>query len=400
MSAPAVSVVQDDQFRRFLDSERAKPVQRNLFTGEPETARIDVSGSLPEDETILDDGISVVKTDDLAQLIVSGYGLYLGKKSERLIVRKDKNVIYQFPFFRIQEVVVASKGISLSADLLEELCLRGIRINFWGAAGKPYAVVSSPYLNATIQTRRDQLTAFSDRRGFEFSKAIVEGKIRNQEKLIRYFAKYLKKADSERFDLINRGADSLRTQWKRVKGISADTINEKRDVLMGIEGASGRLYWNAVIEIIRGRTEFIGREHRGATDVVNAMLNYGYGILYGNVWGAILNAGLEPFAGFLHVDRPGKPSLVLDLVEEFRQPVVDRAILSAVNLGINVRMENGLLDRESREMVGARVLDRLVSAERHQGKDYQLRSIIQMQARRLASFLRGGSPYHPFRFKW
>jgi CRISPR-associated protein Cas1 len=110
------------------------------------------------------------------------------------------------------------------------------------------------------------------------------------------------------------------------------------------------------------------------------MLNYGYGILYGNVWGAILNAGLEPFAGFLHVDRPGKPSLVLDLVEEFRQPVVDRAILSAVNLGINVRMENGLLDRESREMVGARVCDRLVSAERHQGKEYQLRSIIQMQA--------------------
>jgi len=130
----------------------------------------------------------------------------------------------------------------------------------------------------------------------------------------------------------------------------------------------------------------MGREHRGATDAVNAMLNYGYGILYGSVWGAVLNAGLEPLAGFLHVDRSGKPSLVLDLVEEFRQPVVDRAVLSAVNLGMNVRMENGLLDRDSRELISARVLERLVSAERHLGKEYQVRSIIQIQARNWFGF--------------
>src|SRR5207253_9046782 len=116
---------------------------------------------MPDDETVLDEGISVVKTEDAAQLIVSGFGVYLGKKSERLTVRKDKTVVYQFPFFRIQEVVIASKGISISSDLLEELCVRGIRINFWGGAGKPYALLSSPYLNATIQTRRDQLMALN-----------------------------------------------------------------------------------------------------------------------------------------------------------------------------------------------------------------------------------------------
>lgn len=396
----SATVIRDRRFQEFIEAERARPLQRNLFTGEPETLKVDVQENLPEDETILDEGISVVKTEDMAQLIVSGFGLYLGKKSERLVVRKDKTVVYQFPFFRIQEVVIASRGISISSDLLEELCVRGIRLNFWGAAGKPYALISSPYLNATIQTRRDQLTAFNDKRGFEFCRAVVEGKVRNQEKVIRYFAKYLKKTDGERFDKVNGVADSLRTQWKKVREIQADAIGEKRDVLMGIEGASGRLYWQAVAEIIKGKTEFIGREHRGATDLVNAMLNYGYGILYGNVWGAILNAGLEPFAGFLHVDRSGKPSLVLDLVEEFRQPVVDRAVLSAVNLGISVQMEGGLLDKDSRDLVASRVLDRLVATERHCGKEYQVRSIIQMQARKLASFLRGGTPYRPFRFKW
>lgn len=396
----SATVLSDDRFRQFLEAERAKPVQKNLFTGEPEAVRIDVAESLPDDETVFDQGISVIKTDDLAQLILSGYGLYLGKKSERLVVRKDKTVVYQFPFFRIQEVVIASRGISISADLLEELCVRGIRLNFWGSAGKPYALISSPYLNVTIQTRRDQLAAFNDRRGFEFSRAVVEGKVRNQEKLLRYFAKYLKKADAGRFESVNSIADSLRGHWKRVRGLDGQTIGERREALMGTEGAAGRMYWQGVGEIIRGRTHFLGREHRGATDAVNAMLNYGYGILYGNVWGAVLNAGLEPFAGFLHVDRPGKPSLVLDLVEEFRQPVVDRAVLSALNLGIAVRMEGGLLDREARELVSSRVLSRLTSSERHLCKDYQVRSIIQIQARRLASFLRGGAAYRPFRFKW
>src|SRR2546426_9987161 len=215
------TIVRDAGFREFLEAERLKPVQRNLFTGELETLRVEVPESIPEDETVVDEGISIVRTDDIAQLVISGFGLYLGKKSERLIVRKDKTVLYQFPFFRIQEVVVASKGISLSSDLLEELCVRGIRINFWGSAGKPYALLSSPYLNATIQTRRDQLAAFNDVRGFEFSRAVVEGKVRNQKKLIRYFGKYLKKTDPQRFDRINGIADSLASQTKKVKGLTA-----------------------------------------------------------------------------------------------------------------------------------------------------------------------------------
>src|SRR5207245_10394962 len=148
---------------------------------------------------------------------------------------------------------------------------------------------------------------------------------------------------------INTVADSLRAQWKKVRNIEGQAVDECRDTLMGIEGVCGRIYWEAVGEVIRGKTEFLGRAHRGAADAVNAMLNYGYGILYGNVWGAVLNAGLEPFAGFLHVDRPGKPSLVLDLVEEFRQPVVDRAILAYVNLGTSIGMKDGLLDADTRK---------------------------------------------------
>jgi len=145
---------------------------------------------------------------------------------------------------------------------------------------------------------------------------------------------------------------------------------------------------------------FQGREHRGPADAVNAMLNYGYGILYGHVWGAVMNAGLEPFAGFLHTDRSGKPSLVLDLTEEFRQPVVDRAVLAWLNRGGKGVLSNGLLDAESREAVAGRVMARLQASESYRGKTYQIRSIIQMQARLAAAAVRGIKPYRPFTFRW
>jgi CRISPR-associated protein Cas1 len=374
--------------------------QFNLFTGELEPLPVEVPEPTEPGEVRVDDGITLVKTEDSSQLVLSGFGLFLRKKSERLLVKKGDNLIYQFPFFRLNEVVVASRGIAFSSDLIEELCERGVRVSFLDGRGQPYAMLTSPMLSATVQARREQLLAFHDGRGLEFARTIVEGKIANQERLLRYFGKYLKKTDSERFQAIDQAAKTLKAQRAKAANIKGSCVGEVRDILMGTEGASGRIYWEGVRQIIGQRVEFFGREHRGATDAVNSLLNYGYGILYSQVWGAVLNAGLEPFAGFLHVDRPGKPSLVLDIVEEFRQPVVDRAVIAHLNVGEEVKMAQGMLEAETRKTIVDRVMNRLLATEVYQGKHYQVRSIIQMQARRLASFLRGEGQYKAFSFKW
>lgn len=383
------------------EPQRRAAAQFNLFTGAEELLPVEVPEPREEGREVrVDDGISLVRSEDGSQLILSGYGLFLSKKSERLLVRKGRDVIYQFPLFRLSEVVVSSKGISLSSDLLEELCARGIRMSFLDFNGKPYAMITSPMLTATVQARREQILAFSDKRGLEFSKAVVLGKIKNQERLLRYFGKYLKKESDERFRAVDGIADQLRKLWQQVPTIDASSVSEARGTLMGMEGTAGRLYWEGVKLIVSHKIEFFGREHRGAVDEVNALLNYGYGILYHQVWGAVINAGLEPFAGFLHVDRPGKPSLVLDLVEEFRQPVVDRSVIAYVNLGIGVGMKDGQLDADTRKAIGERVMERLLATEGYRGKQYQVRSIIQMQARMLAAFLRGDGEYRAFSFKW
>ena len=425
----------------------------------------------------------VAKTADLAQVILSGYGIYLGKKSERLQIKVSGKVAkgadgsaYEFPFFRLSEVVIASRGVSFSSDLLEEFCQRGIRLSFLDYAGRPYAMLSSPTLTATVESRREQLKAFDDARGLEFARAVVRGKIRNQRHLLLYCGKYLKQANPERFEALADLAKQLRqlelqarkvgkgsalpsmpagpargratghwepgtgdTQQEAEKqapavipakaGIHATgyrgregekqelppqalnpesriltpevlTISAKRQELLGFEGVAGRLYWQGFKMIVEDKAEFMGRVHRGADDPLNALLNYGYGILYAQVWGAVANAGLEPFAGFLHVDRPGKPSLILDLVEEFRQPVVDRTVIAFVNLGQKVEMKEGLLDEDTRKAIAEKVLERLASPEPFRGQQFQIRSIIQMQARGLVSFLRGKAEYKPFSFRW
>ncbi|MEK6543281.1 MAG: CRISPR-associated endonuclease Cas1 [Elusimicrobiota bacterium] len=376
--------------------------QINLF-GETEPAYFSLPEDLPLEDGMnwqLGEGVNVVQSGDCAQLIVSGFGLYLGKKSERLVVKKGKEAVYEFPFFRLSEVVIDSRGISLSSDVIEELCVRGISVSFLSGGGRPYAMLTSPNLTATVKTRREQILAYNDARGFELSRTIVEGKIANQEKLLRYFGKYLKESDPVRFATVDAAADSLGSLRVTIKAVKGATIDDGRGSLMAIEGRSARAYWEAAGEIVKGKLDFFGREHRGATDVMNALLNYGYGILYSHIWGAVLNAGLEPFAGFLHVDRSGKPSLVLDLVEEFRQPVVDRAVISHINLGEPVEMKDGLLTQDTRRRFAQKVIERLEAAEPFRGKKYQVRSIIQMQARQVVLFLRGEGSYKPFAFKW
>ena len=167
-------------------------------------------GEGDEEELRICDEVVLARTGDASQLILSGFGLFLSKKEERLVIRKGKDILYEFPFYRLNELTLVSKGISLSSDLIMELCERGIHINFLGGLGKPYAKITAPALSATIQARREQFKALEDRRGVELSKGIVSGKLKNQRSLLLYFAKYIKQTDAARFHVVNQAARNLK----------------------------------------------------------------------------------------------------------------------------------------------------------------------------------------------
>ena len=335
-------------------------------------------------------------------LIVDEYGAFIGKYSGRLRVTKDKEKLAEAPLLHLEQVVVTGKGISLSADVIQACCTAGIPIYFVDGRGRPYAALYAAGLTGTVLTRREQLLAYTDRRGLELAVSFARGKINNQAGFLRYTAKYRQETDPDLYQELCWCADEVRDHLEELRHLQGNTADEIRGPLLSVEGRAAKKYWSALKQVIPERYGWPGRKGRGARDPVNGALNYGYGILYGQIERALVLAGLDPYGGFIHTDRPGKPSLVFDLIEEFRQVVVDRTIVGMANKGMKLDLdESGLLVKKSRRAIAEKVLARLEAPERYERKRQPLRAIIQSQARHIATFVRGDRvAYEPFVAHW
>ncbi len=167
--------------------------------------------------------------------------------------------------------------------------------------------------------------------------------------------------------------------------------------LMGYEGEISMLYWQALVIILSDKSNFKGRVNRGASDLVNSALNYGYAILYSRVQNALHRAGLALHISFLHSMQDGKPTLVYDMVEEFRAFVVDRAIVSMVNKNEPLKLDSkNLLTTKSRELIVKNVKERLGVYTKHKKVSKKVENIILDQAYMLARHVRGEDKYKPF----
>ena len=350
-------------------------------------------------------------------LIVDEFGVHIGKHSERLQVMRigegtpSERMVQQAPLLHLQTVVVSGRGVSVSADAIEACTERGIPIFFLDSLGRPYAALYSAGLTGTVLTRRAQLAALASdldseiygRRGVAVALAFAGSKIRNQANLLRYMGKYRKQADPVLYQEIERRAAQVLDHLAKLKKLEgAARVDDIRFELLGVEGRAAQRYWSAIKQILPPEYGWPGRKGRGARDAVNSALNYGYGVLYSQVERAIVLAGLDPYGGFIHVDRPGKPSLVLDLIEEFRQAIVDRTVLGLANKGVRLEQdERGLLEKETRRKIADKVLQRLEAPARYEKRRLPLRAILQSQARHLATFLRGErEQYEPFVASW
>jgi len=339
-------------------------------------------------------------------LIIDQYGSFLGKHSERLQVKVKGDLIAEAPLLTLENVLILSNGVSLSSDALRLCAENGIPVYCLSSRGEPYAALYAAGLSGTVQTRRAQYIAYSDTRGAILAAGFAIGKIQNQAQLLKYIAKNRKEKDPDCYTALRAAAAKVEAHIKEVdawRAVNQDLNSEtRRAELLSIEGRAAQAYWEGVRQVVPPTLGWPGREGRGATDPFNAALNYGYGILYGQVERAILLAGLDPYAGFIHVDRPGKPSLVLDLIEEFRQVAIDRLVFGLANRDFKVEQDDkGLLSSETRRALAEKVLEHLEAGVRYEGKRYPLRFVIQSQARHVAAFLRGErEAYATFKATW
>ena len=171
---------------------------------------------------------------------------------------------------------------------------------------------------------------------------------------------------------------------------------------MGYEGTASARYWQWFELMVDEETDFKERITRGATDLVNQMLNYGYAILYRLVRDSVIHHGLHPELGYLHAYQKNKDALVFDLVEPFRQPVVDRAVLAMINRGTALKTHKGLLDEPTRRKLITAVYKRLGQHDKYLGQRLTFYDIIHKQTHLLKLHITGqAAEFKPYKItKW
>lgn len=326
------------------------------------------------------------------------FGTHIGKYSERLKITQAGETLAQAPLIHLESVTVASMGVSISADAIAACCERGIPIIFMSGEGDVYASLYSSGLVGTVLTRRAQLMAYADERGFHLAQALSVAKLMNQAATLRYWARLRSEPDPQQAAHLSDLADSVTDQAMDIGRMTPAPVDTVRDSMMGHEGSAARAYWSGVALMLPDHYAWTGRTGRGATDPINCLLNYGYGILYAEIERAAILAGLDPYAGFLHADRPGKPSLVLDLIEEFRQVAVDRPVIGLGARRYTIELDSkGRLSDTTRRDFADKILAQLETPVRYEGGRTALRHVIQSQTRQVATFLRGDRDhYRPF----
>jgi CRISPR-associated protein Cas1 len=345
------------------------------------------------------------------RLVVDGWGKYIGIDHEQIIVKERKDSSYSIVHRCIpgdlRQVVISGKG-SISTDAIELLAENGVDIVLINWRGQVTAYVSPPQMR-TVNTRREQYRAFDSPVGALLAKEFIHAKLKNMSATLGTLAKSRKDTCPESAESLKNARDRVNAMIQRIEQIEIKkkTCSDIRETVMGVEGSASASYWRSISEIIPEDFGFNDRSGRYATDPFNAMLNYGYGILEGECLRAIHYAGLDPYGGFLHVDRPGKASLVYDLMEEFRQQVVDRSVIKFFSLGqvkpSEFTIDNGvcMMSDTARKLILNELLNKLEDQIRYNERNVKWTDLILSQARGVASYLRGESKtYNGFWLRW
>jgi CRISP-associated protein Cas1 len=261
-------------------------------------------------------------------LYVSQDGAYLHKDGGSIIVRHEKQKIGQFPLIAIGEIVCFGFGIGVSPALAEYCSTEGITISYLSGTGRFLARLEGPVKGNVLLRRRQYRDSDSPARSTEIARCCVAAKITNQRNVLFRFLR--NHADTPARESIERALAAMANAHRGLASVA------ETDQIRGIEGEASAHYFSvfdAMIVVQDDAMRFKGRTRRPPLDRVNALLSFAYSLLALDLRSALESVGLDPYVGFLHVERPGRPSLALDILEEFRAPFADRLVLSLVNLG-------------------------------------------------------------------
>lgn len=246
-------------------------------------------------------------------IVLNSFGASLRQENGLFSVRTaaGKQTIHP----REVKSITVSRGARISSDAVLLAIEHEIDVLFVDKMGQPRGRVWSVKYGSVSDIRRAQLEFFYSPRAVAWVKELVVEKINNQVGML--FSLQVD-ADEVLRRKLAAAINSMEDYKRKVRSLEGETVPDIAPALRGWEGASSRRYFAVVGQCMPERFRFEGRSQHPATDWFNAMLNYGYGMLYGKVEGALIRAGIDPYVGIYHRDDYNRPALVFDVIERFR----------------------------------------------------------------------------------
>ncbi len=262
----------------------------------------------------------------LNTLYVTTQNAYLFKEGESVVVKVENENRLRLPVHTLDGIVCFG-AVSMSPFLMHHCAENDVSVSFLSEYGKFLARIQGP-VSGNVLLRREQYRIADQP---EASAAIVRsfliGKLSNVRTVLRRALR--DHADKTDFQILEKAEGRITQYLQRLEKV------RPVDELRGIEGEAAASYFDAFPQLITAKDPafvFSGRNRRPPLDPVNALLSFVYTLLVHDCRSALEGVGLDPCVGYLHCDRPGRPSLALDLMEEFRSFFAERLVLSLINL--------------------------------------------------------------------
>jgi len=332
----------------------------------------------------------------LNSLFVTTQGAWLAKDGEAVVVSVEREIRLRVPI-HLLETIVCFGNVSMSPFLMAHCAEAGVGVSFLTEHGRFLARVEGP-VSGNVRLRRTQYRWADDPdRSAELARAFVLGKVANSRLVLQRAARDHPEGGEALTPAVAALASSLR---RLERAASVETIR-------GMEGEAARTYFGVFRHLITGDQSefpFDGRTRRPPRDEVNALLSFIYVLLLHDIRSALESVGMDPQVGFLHRDRPGRPSLGLDLIEELRPILADRLALTLLNRrqvrarGFE-RQETGgvFMNEETRRAVLLAYQERKKEEIRHPFLDEKctVGAVPRIQALLLSRRLRGDLDAYP-----
>lgn len=246
------------------------------------------------------------------ELVLNSFGVSLSRDNEGFVVVHPDGK-QRIPAEGITSIHL-SKGAQITSDAVMLAIENEIEVLFLDKGGKPIGRIWSPRYGSISTIRKGQLDFSFSHDALVWIKEVICKKIENQQALL-----LMMQADDERSKNVREKAIARLEDYRtKIMALEGNIVQDVASQLRGWEGVSSKIYFEALNCFIPEEYKFESRTQHPAYDIVNAFLNYGYGILYGKIEGALIKAGIDPYIGILHRDDYNRPVLVFDVIEEFR----------------------------------------------------------------------------------